>query len=384
MSHVRVLLGIHHPLDPNLGAPGVTLALGGALAALGCEVDYYGYGDAFPGEDADTALHSLRFPWKVAVHLAREARRYDVLDITTGDAWPWARMGRPGARARHALVTRSHGLEHTFSARMREGARAGHLRLSWKYPLYHGGFRLWEVRQSLLLADHAVLLNTLDAAYARERLGVPEDRLSIIPHGLDAPFHGLAAPPAPAADGPLRVACVGSWLPLKGRDEMVAAATRLKARGVSFSLSLYGTGAREAEVLTAFPDGVREHLKVVPRYVHAELPRLLEGEEVLLFPSHSEGFGMALVEAMACGLAPVSTPVGVAPQVVREGETGYLVPVSDVDAVVAALTRLAEDRARLLALRRAAQAAVRQMTWRDIATRTLGLYEALLRQDRKP
>jgi glycosyltransferase involved in cell wall biosynthesis len=125
-------------------------------------------------------------------------------------------------------------------------------------------------------------------------------------------------------------------------------------------------------------------VRVVPRYVHAELPRLLAGEEVLLFASHAEGFGMALVEAMALGLAPVSTPVGVAPQVVREGETGCLVPVGDVAAMVAALARLVEDRARLLALRRAAQAAVQGMTWRDIATRTLTLYESLLREGRKP
>ncbi|MCY1016808.1 glycosyltransferase family 4 protein [Pyxidicoccus sp. MSG2] len=381
---MRVLLGIHHPLDPNLGAPGVTLALGQALAALGCEVDYYSYHEAFPGTREHGSLHGVRFPWKVAAHLAREARRYDVLDITTGDAWAWARLGRPGARERHALVTRSHGLEHTFSERLRASAREGHLRLSWKYPLYHGGFRLWEVRQSLLLADHAVLLNTLDAAYAREHLGVPADHLSVIPHGLDAPFHGLPAPRPSAPGAPLRVACVGSWLPLKGRDEMVAVATRLHAEGVAFSLSLYGTGAKEDEVLAAFPAQVRERLRVVPRYPRTELPRLLEAEEVLLFPSHSEGFGMALVEAMACGLAPVSSPVGVAPQVVRNGQTGMLIPIGDVSGLVGALRAFAENREQLQSLRQAAQSEVRSLTWRDIAARTLSLYETLLRNQRKP
>ncbi|AEI62620.1 glycosyltransferase family 4 protein [Corallococcus macrosporus] len=379
---MRVLLGIHHPLDPNMGAPGVTLALGQALAAQGCQVDFFSYDDAYPGLRHHTTLHELRFPWKLTAHLLRAAERYDVLDITTGDAWPWMRLGRPGARARHALVTRSHGLEHTFSERLRADARAGLLTLSWKYPLYHGGYRLWEVRQSLLRADHAVLLNTQDAAYVTERLGVPAHQLSVIPHGLDAAFHDLP-PPAPGAPGaPLRVACVGSWLALKGRAEMVDAATRLQAEGVSFTLTLYGTGNPEAEVLAAFPAGARERVRVVPRYERAELPRLLRDEEVLFFPSHSEGFGMALVESMASGLVPVSTPVGVAPQVVRDGQTGRLVPMGDVDAQVAALRSLAEDRARLLVLRGAAQAAVKDMTWRDIAARTLRLYEQLLRSPR--
>lgn len=383
---MQVLLGIHHPLDPDLGAPGVTLALGGALEALGCGVTYYGYGEAFPGEQhKDTVWHGVRFPWALSRWLARAARRFDVLDITTGDVWPWARLGRPGARTPHALVTRSHGLEQVVAEQLRADAREGRAKLSWKYPLYHGGFRLWEVRQSLLLADQAVLLNERDAAHARERLGVPPDKLSVIPHGLDAAFLGLPAPGGPSdTAGPLRIAFVGTWIQRKGREDVVAVASALSAHAVPFTLSLLGTGVGEAEVLASFPAAVRERLRVVPRYVHTELPRLLAGEEVMLFPSHAEGFGMALVEAMACGLAPVSSPVGVAPQVVREGETGRLVPIGDVPGLVAALRGLAEDRERLLKLRTAAQAEVRAMTWRDIATRTLALYESLLRNHRKP
>ncbi|QSQ20207.1 glycosyltransferase family 4 protein [Pyxidicoccus parkwayensis] len=385
---MRVLLGIHHPLDANLGAPGVTLALGRALAALGCEVDYYSYQEAFPGVPWYGSWHGVRFPWKLAAHLAREAHRYDVLDITTGDAWAWARLGRPGARARHALVTRSHGLEHVVSEQLHADAREGRATLSWKYPLYHGGFRLWEVRQSLLLADHAVLLNARDAAYSRERLGVPASKLSVIPHGLDEVFLGLP-PPRRVADSvseraPLRVAFVGSWIQRKGREEVVAVARELTARGVPFRLSLYGTGLGVDEVLGSFPAAARERLTVVPRYVHTELPRLLADDEVLLFPSHSEGFGMALVEAMACGLAPVSSPVGVAPQVVRHGQTGCLIPVGDVSGLVGALCGFADQREQLQALRQAAQHEVRNLTWRDIGARTLSLYETLLGNQRKP
>ncbi|RKH32428.1 glycosyltransferase [Corallococcus praedator] len=374
---MRVLLAIHHPLSQDLGAPGVTLALGRALQAQGCTVDYYGYGDAFPGEQHHTALHNLRFPWKLSAHLARVARRYDVLDVTTGDAWPWARAGRPGAARRHALVTRSHGLEHTVSEQLRADAREGKARLSWKYPLYNGGFRLWEVAQSLRLADHAVLLNEADAAYARERLRVAASKLSIIPHGLGEAFQGLPLP-EPLAEGPLRLATVGTFIQRKGREDVIAAAGRLHALGVAFTLTLYGTGTPEPEVRAAFPPSVQPHLRVVPGYAHATLPGLLAREEVLLFPSHAEGYGMALVEAMASGLVPVSTPVGVAPSVVHPGHTGLLVPVGDVDALVAAVRALAADPLQRYALRREAQARVQGLTWPDIAARTRGLYEGLL------
>ncbi|RKH72903.1 glycosyltransferase family 4 protein [Corallococcus aberystwythensis] len=375
---MRVLLAIHHPLSQDLGAPGVTLALGRALQARGCTVDYYGYGEAFPGEQHHSALHNLRFPWILSAHLARVARRYDVLDVTTGDAWPWAQAGRPGAARRHALVTRSHGLEHTVSEQLRADAREGKAHLSWKYPLYHGGFRLWEVARTLHLADCSVLLNDADVAYARERLRVPASKLRLVPHGLSEAFHGLP-PPAPPVDGPLRLATVGTFIQRKGREDVIAAVGRLHARGLAFTLTLYGTGTPEPEVRAAFPASVQPHLRVVPHYAHATLPALLAHEEVLLFPSHAEGYGMALVEAMASGLAPVSTPVGVAPSVVHPGRTGLLVPIGDVDALVAAVLELAADPSRRHALRRAAQAEVQGLTWPDIAARTQALYEEVLR-----
>ncbi|WP_224243270.1 glycosyltransferase family 4 protein [Hyalangium gracile] len=382
MSGPRVLFGIHHPLDPNLGAPGVTLALGNALVGLGCEVFYYGFGEAFPGVTAYSAWHSVRFPWALSTWLSSNAGRFDVLDITTGDCWPWARLGRPGARRRHALITRSHGLEHVVSEQLHADTRAGLASLSWKYPLYHGGFRLWEVRQSLLVSDRVVLLNPLDRDYATERLGVPAGRIALIPHGLPEPFRALP-PPELLPEGPLRLAFVGSWIQRKGREDVVAVAGALLEQGVSFSLSLLGTGTGEADVRAAFPAPVRERLRVVSSYRHAELPGLLRQQEVLLFPSHAEGYGMALVEAMACGLAPISTPVGVAPEVVRDGETGRLLPIGDVPGFTAAVRAFAEDRRRLLDVRRAAQTAVQGMTWRDVALRTLRVYESALQGERE-
>jgi glycosyltransferase involved in cell wall biosynthesis len=217
----------------------------------------------------------------------------------------------------------------------------------------------------------------MDRDYARDRLGVPAERISLIPHGLPEPFRALP-PPEPLAEGPLRLAFVGTWIQRKGREDVVAVARELREQGVAFSLSLLGTGTGEAEVLESFPSTVRERVRVVPRYRHAELPGLLREHEVLLFPSHAEGYGMALIEAMACGLAPLSTPVGVAPEAVREGQSGRLLPIGDVPGFTAAVRALAEDRSRLLTMRRAAQSAVQGMTWRDVALRTLRLYESVL------
>ena len=376
MSGLRVLLGIHHPLDPDLGAPGVTLALGEALSGLGCEVSYYGFGEAFPGTTAYSAWHSVRFPWALSAWLARNAGRFDVLDITTGDCWPWVRLGRPGARRRHALVTRSHGLEHVVTEQLRADARTGVARLSWKYPLYHGGFRLWEVRQSLRLSDHVVLLNPLDRDYARDRLGVPAERICLIPHGLPEPFRALP-PPALLTEGPLRLAFVGTWIQRKGREDAVAVARALLEQGVAFSLSMLGTGTGEAEVLASFPAAVRERSAWCRATATRSCPPCCASMRCCSSPATPRAMAWRSSRPWPVGSPPSSTPVGVAPEAVRDGESGRLLPIGDVPGFTAAVRAYAEDRQRLLEVRRAAQNAVQGMTWRDVALRTLRLYESV-------
>src|SRR5881397_3172961 len=108
---MRVLLCLHQRLDPDLGAPGATLALGAALQRRGCRVEYFSYDEAYGQLREERARHQLRFPWRAATFLLRRARRFDVVDASTGDAWVWASLGRLRS-ARTALVTRSHGLEH--------------------------------------------------------------------------------------------------------------------------------------------------------------------------------------------------------------------------------------------------------------------------------
>ncbi len=380
---MRVLLTVHHRLNPDQGAPGATMALGAALADLGCEVEFFDFQKAFPNLQADDDVKLfLRFPWQAARFLKTEAHRFDVIDATTGDSWVWAARGRPGAKAGDALVTRSHGLEHIVDRSEREFARKNNQPLSWKYPLYHGGFRLWEVARSLRLADHCFLLNEEDAQFARDRLKIDAARISVTPNGVrDLFFDGPPAKARPVP--PLRLAFVGSWVTRKGIVALTDAVARLAAVGMELALSCYGTGASEATVRAAFTPEVQERVHVTPLYRNEDLPGLLAEHDILLFPSLAEGFGLALIEAMACGLAPISTPVGIAPQAIRSGENGRIIPLNDGEALANAARELAANPDGLLAMRRQAQATAQAYRWRAIAEKTLATYERT-RGERRP
>jgi glycosyltransferase involved in cell wall biosynthesis len=373
---VRVLLSLHHRLDPDAGAPGVTLALGEALAGAGCEVSYFAFDQAFPRSSDERVRRRVRFPSRLAAFLARRAGEVEVIDAATGDAWLWATLRRPGAGERTALVTRAHGLEHVADERNRRAARKLGAPLSWKYSLYHGGLHLWEVRRSLVLADHCVLLNRFDLDYVRDRLGVPPEQTSVIPNGVGDHFH-RAPPPEDPGPGPVRLAFVGRWTTYKGKEAVAEAAMRLEQSGVAFSLSVLGAGPPGA-VLRDLPEEVWPRIRVTPAFANTDLPRLLAGHEVILFPSLSEGSSASLIEAMACGLAPVATAVGAAPDVVEQGRSGLLVEVGDTEGIARAVERLAADRAGLLEMRRRAQEVARTYRWSDVAARTLEVYERAL------
>ena len=246
---LRVLLAVQSRLTPGDGPAGATLALGAALAEQGCSVEYFGYENAF-GLDtiADSLGSELRFPWRLASFLRRRARDLDVLDISAGCSWVWAHRRRPGASGPlPALITRSHGLEHTADRWRRADAASGRIKLNWKYPLYHGGFRLWEVRQSLLHCDHALLLNDFDRDFAVNELCVPDSRTGVMGYGINRQFLGLSEPPEIPADAPLKLAAVGKWIDRKGKRVIIEAIHLLQQRGVPFLLSLLGTGSDEVD-----------------------------------------------------------------------------------------------------------------------------------------
>src|ERR1700761_7276132 len=120
LMSLRVLLALHHRLSPGAGgASGATLALGSALSDLGCQVEYFGYEHAYGHDTVDMMGSELHFPWRLNAFLKKRASDFDVLDVSTGDGWLWARKRRRCGETTPVLITRSHGLEHTVDQWLR-------------------------------------------------------------------------------------------------------------------------------------------------------------------------------------------------------------------------------------------------------------------------
>ncbi|MGZ4771769.1 MAG: glycosyltransferase family 4 protein [Ilumatobacteraceae bacterium] len=171
--------------------------------------------------------------------------------------------------------------------------------------------------------------------------GVPADKITVIPPGVW--FDQWSRPDGePPEDGVVRILFVGAVFERKGGVSLLSAFRKLRTQ--------VGAGAAdrptvELHLVTKSP--VMEEAGV---HVYADLspnsPELLELYKcchIFCLPTRADMLAVALCEAGAAGLALVSTSVGGIPEIVREGESGLLVPPDNVDALTAALGRLVDD-----------------------------------------
>lgn len=372
---MRILFVTHHELDSDAGAAGVSHELARVYEGLGHHTSVFSFSD-LPSR-LPWHLKALSFPALAALQIGRRTRRegIDVVDASTGDAWVWSRLAASRTRDRPLLVTRSHGLEHRWHREIVARARSGEIELSWRFPLYHGGYRLWEVAQSLRGADLCLFLNRVDRDFAVARLRVDAASTAVLPNGLPDSLLGLP-PPSTVPPQRIRIAQLGTFIERKGIAPGCAALNAVLRREPSLEVTFLGTMRPGEEVRERFHPQVRGRVEVIPRYAREELPGLLAGHQIVLFPTLFEGFGKALLEGMACGLAPVASEVPGPRDFIESEVNGLLVPPGDAGATERALERLIGDPPLRLRLQRHAHRTAQEYSWRDIGGRTVELYEA--------
>lgn len=200
----------------------------------------------------------------------------------------------------------------------------------------------WERAQLVVVSSH-------HAAALHRECGVPEAKLRVVPQGLEDP--GEPAP-WPQHEG-CRFAFVGQDFLRKGGAEVLTAFQQLRLGDPRVGLAVV-SAAPEAEAAKGSP-GVRWWARLPREEV---LGSVLPQAEVVLLPSHAEGYGLAAVEAMALGRPVIASRVGALPELVGEGPdaAGLLVPPGDASALARAMSELAFDPARRQALGAAARA----------------------------
>jgi glycosyltransferase involved in cell wall biosynthesis len=243
------------------------------------------------------------------------------------------------------------------------------------------------VAQWLALTDAWLAIGSANADHYRG-WGVPDARIFPVPYAVDnAAFAARAAAARPHRAALRAELGIGARPAILFSGKLIARKRPLDA--VRAMAGLHGPAAARRPVLLIAGDGplrgaveaevaargLGDDVRLLGFRNQSELPALYDLAEVLAIPSEAEPWGLVVNEAMAAGTAVVATEeVGAAHDLVRDGQTGFVVPVGDTGALAAALSDALSDPERAAELGRAA--AARVADW-DFEADVRGLRAAL-------
>jgi len=349
-------------------APDLAFAVAGPIAPLTWEDDaierpsapHIPPGGSLWGE-AQRYLHRyVRYPMRVA---RQSADLVHVLDHS------YAHLVR--AHRTRTLVT-VHDLLPVITVRRRAFTVRGRLRnaLLRRVLLSLRRARAWIVATEWLRGELAGWLGR-------------DDGIQVVPYGVDEQFFESPAEPRAAIRQRLGlppdayvVLHVGSTVERKNVPAVIAGVAGLRARGVEAWLLQVGgrfTARQEAELAALELTDLTVQRSEAPE---RELRAAYHAADVLLFPSHYEGFGLPLLEAMASGLPVVTSGAAALAEVA--GDAAVVVASRDPERFVDALVDLAGDPATARDLAARGRTRARGFSWAETARRTADVYRALV------
>jgi len=328
---LRILFATHGPADVRTAVYRSVAQQARHLQSQGHHVDLVTRNDlARPGW---ARLDPLVLPIALA---ARRLAGYDVVVFHSYLGWAFHLLRRwLDPRRRVATVTWFHGLEPLYHrAVSNELWRQGRT-LSLRFRMLHRLLLPRLLKHSCRQSDAVFCFNSSEEAYLTANGWAESGRVHRVANGVEADCFMTRHHRRPVR----RLLFVGQWLPAKGIRYLVEAFTSLAAID-DVELACVGTGASAEIVRAAFPPVIRSKVKVLPRVDRAELYEQLRLADLFIFPTLSEGFSCALLEAMAAELPVVTTAAGAAADMIESGRNGVLVPCADAPALVEAVLRL--------------------------------------------
>ncbi len=204
-------------------------------------------------------------------------------------------------------------------------------------------FKRYLIRKVLRSADHITATSQLLKNTVVKLLPDSDSRVTVIPFGVNIPDSVAAFPDSP----PVKLCFIKVHYKKYGPDILLRAMAAVVKEIPDIKLSIAGYGEM-TDMLKAMTRDL--HLEKNVEFVgfidNREIYPFIQKHHIMVMPSvlDSESFGVAVLETGACQRPVIASRVGGVPEVVRDGETGLLLPPGDSGALAAAIIRLANDR----------------------------------------
>lgn len=307
-------------------------------------------------------------------------------DLVHGHYWDGGSAGLALARAYGApFIFTSHSLGKLKQRDLPDEA------------LYHYETRIPAEMEAMSQARLVIALSTVEEGYIRDLYGLAAAHVAVVPGGVDTTFFSPRGDPQALREAlemaradELLVLALGRLDPRKGFPYLVAAAPevirRVEAAGCKarFFISAGGgeplteeeNAERQRIVMGVAASGRPDCFTLVSKLDLSRVPEYYTAADVFVTPSPYEPFGLVVIEAMACGAPVIATNQGGPPEIISEGQDGYLVHPSNTALLAERIASLLlDDATRAQFRRRAREKAVSVYSWGAIAQRIYTLYE---------
>ncbi|GAB4578957.1 MAG: glycosyltransferase [Anaerolineales bacterium] len=296
------------------------------------------------------------------------------------------------------------------------GIAAQYLKKAWNIPVVHmfhtlghmknrvagfgeaeGEYRINGELEVLNLADRIVAATPAELAQLQWLYKADTHKIVVIPPGVDvARFYPIPKDEAREfANIPLEhqnILFVGRIEPLKGVDLLIQAIGMMTRQGFvnrkKLSVTIIGgdpnvSRAEMTHEMARLQDlrneyGVGDVVAFLGKRGQDTLVYYYSAADVLVMPSHYESFGMVALEAMACATPVVATEVGGLAYLIKDGQTGFLFPGDDPDALCSRLTALITNPQARERMGRQAVEHAHQYRWQEVARQLVQVYESLV------
>jgi glycosyltransferase involved in cell wall biosynthesis len=364
---MRILFCSPTQLSKEFGASKVTIELAEEMAHLGWQCEFLAPADLLGRQSRNETMPYQAY---LREHLLKVANEFDVIEYDHHHL-PYPRSEFP---TETLFIARSVLLAHHFNKPVIPLDKRLKSRV---HRLLYGReeARKWQKERQLahLTVQEADLINVANYDDQAEllRCDIAKEKIVVIPYGISRKRRKLFdAVPSELPSRP-QVAFIGTFDTRKGATDFPSIIEQVCAALPDAEFRLIGTHTNEATVLSAFPQGLRKRIAVVPQYDSDELPEILTPCSVGIFPSYIEGFGFGVLEMLAASI-PVIAYNAPGPPMMLPPE--YLVPRGDTKAMSDKVIELLQNRERLLAARRWAKQQSQQFCWQRIAKQTSEIY----------
>jgi glycosyltransferase involved in cell wall biosynthesis len=245
---------------------------------------------------------------------------------------------------------------------------------SWKYSI-----------GAMKDADCVIAVSSNTGNDVAQMLQIPSERIAVVPNGVEPYFRPLLPTEVmkirqryEETTGTFCLLNVGSTHQRKNISTVLSALAILRDRSIPVRLWKVGDKFTTEQMNFIQSNNLRSLITFIGKPDKAMLVKLYNAADALIAPSLYEGFGLTILEAMACGTPVISANVSSLPEVA--GDAAILTDPLDVEAIVAAVCRIQNDLDYRSTLRQKGLEQVKQFDWEESAKRTAQIYEKLMKQ----